>query len=347
MQSLDNRDVDLKLMKFEIYRDANAFQSLADDWNELLNRSVTCTPFLSIEWISTWWNIFEPGELLILTCRLEDDRLIGIAPCFITSESDQRTLVLVGCEDITDYLDFLIDKDHQEAAYLGLSQILLEHQNEFDQIDFCNIPSESPTRSRFAALLTEADLVVSEDVQEVCPIIQLPDSWDAYLQLLNKKQRHEVRRKLRRIDNEPLDVQYERLNDSNALDESMTTFFELMRKSDPKKATFLEDEKNVQFFREIATLFFDKGILNLNFLKIEGKAVATYMNFDFNNDILVYNSGLDYDDYGHLSAGIVLLCHDIKDAIQKERSVFNFLRGDEVYKYRMGGEDTYIYYLRT
>ena len=87
------------------------------------------------------------------------------------------------------------------------------------------------------------------------------------------------------------------------------------------------------------------GWLQLAFITINDEYAAAYMNFDYNNNILVYNSGLDLSVGGNYSAGIVLLGHLIRDAIEKKRETFDFLRGNEEYKYRMGGVDTEIFML--
>jgi hypothetical protein len=84
----------------------------------------------------------------------------------------------------------------------------------------------------------------------------------------------------------------------------------------------------------------------MSFLVINGTPSAAYCDFDYNQKILVYNSGLLPHENSHLSAGIVLLCYDIRDAIDKKRSVFDFLRGNETYKYRMGAIDTQVFKLK-
>ncbi|MDL1883917.1 GNAT family N-acetyltransferase, partial [Anaerolineae bacterium CFX8] len=73
---------------------------------------------------------------------------------------------------------------------------------------------------------------------------------------------------------------------------------------------------------------------------------ATYLNFVYNRHVLVYNSGLLPGEYGHLSPGIVLLAYNIRHAIENNAVVFDFLRGNEVYKYRMGAQDTRVFMLR-
>jgi CelD/BcsL family acetyltransferase involved in cellulose biosynthesis len=69
------------------------------------------------------------------------------------------------------------------------------------------------------------------------------------------------------------------------------------------------------------------------------------LNFDYNGQILVYNSGLQQTEFGHLSPGIVLLSYNIQHAIESGRTLFDFLQGNESYKYRMGGQDSHVYNL--
>ncbi|NIM22479.1 MAG: GNAT family N-acetyltransferase, partial [Candidatus Latescibacteria bacterium] len=73
----------------------------------------------------------------------------------------------------------------------------------------------------------------------------------------------------------------------------------------------------------------------LAFLTMNDKRVASYMNFFHGERIMVYNSGLDPAAY-RLSPGIVLMAHLIRSAIEEQRfKIFDFLRGDEAYKYAL------------
>ena len=84
------------------------------------------------------------------------------------------------------------------------------------------------------------------------------------------------------------------------------------------------------------------GWLQMNFLTVGEERVAAYINFVYDNRVLVYNSGLNHEEYGQLSPGIVLLAYNIQHAIEAGYSKYDFLRGDEIYKYRMGGQDTAV-----
>jgi CelD/BcsL family acetyltransferase involved in cellulose biosynthesis len=119
-----------------------------------------------------------------------------------------------------------------------------------------------------------------------------------------------------------------------------------MRASHPEKAKFLDNPQNLTFFKSIVPQAYHCGWLKLSFLVVNGVASAAYCDFDYSGRILVYNSGLMPHENAHLSPGIVLLSYNIRDAIAHHRKVFDFLRGNETYKYRMGAHDTKVFKLK-
>ena len=86
-------------------------------------------------------------------------------------------------------------------------------------------------------------------------------------------------------------------------------------------------------------------MLQLMFMEVEGEKAAALFNFDYNGRTWVYNSGLDPDAFGRLSLGVVLSSLAIEKAIELSHNTFDFLRGDEQYKYRFGAQDTEIFRL--
>ncbi|MGJ3238988.1 MAG: GNAT family N-acetyltransferase [Anaerolineae bacterium] len=333
-------------MKVQSFTSIDTFEALQSEWNDLLKRSITDTPFSTYEWQVNWWQTYHPGELWILTVRDDDNILRGIASFFIEEQEGKRAVHFIGCEDVTDYLDFLIDRDHSEAVYQALAQALVDHKDKYDQLDLCNIPAQSPTYTDFPAVLDTQGYQTTTRVQEVCPVVSLPDSFDAYLELLDKKQRKEVQRKLRRAQGAGDSLSWYIVSDEHDLDAEIDKFLTLMANSHPEKAAFLENQSHVNFFKRIVPAAAQAGWLQMNFLEVMGEPVAAYVNFDYNNQILVYNSGLEPNRAQALSAGIVLLSYNIQHAIETGRTSFDFLRGDEQYKYKMGGQDTEIYNLQ-
>lgn len=328
-------------MELIAYQDTTVFDELKSEWNDLLDRAPINNIFYTWEWSSTWWNAYQPGELLVLACR-HDGKLVGIAPLFIANEEQGKVVHIIGCIDVTDYLDFIVDNDHLKAVYTAFAEYFANNRDQFDNLDFCNIPQDSVTNEILPDILKQQGFDIDTQQQEVCPIITLPNEWGEYLGLLDKKQRHEVRRKLRRIHGAPEEVDWYIVNGEHNLDDETACFIHLMAASDPEKEEFLQDELNVKFFKNIVPLLQECGWLQMSFLTVGDKRVASYVNFVYDNRVLVYNSGLNHQVYGQLSPGIVLLAYNIQHAIENGYTAYDFLRGDETYKYRMGGQNTAV-----
>ncbi|GAB4524486.1 MAG: GNAT family N-acetyltransferase [Anaerolineae bacterium] len=327
-------------MKLELHEHPALFAQLQAEWNDLLKRSPADSIFSTWEWQSTWWDAYQPGQLWVVTCRDENGQLVGIAPCFIDPEGVVRG---IGCEDVTDYIDFIVDGAYLDTVYNELAAYFASCRSQFKAIEICNIPQESPTYQHFPHILEEHQFSASTEQQEVVPLIELPADWEGFLNLLDKKQRHEVRRKMRKIGT--VDIDWYQVGPEHHLEEELQKFLKLMAASDAEKRAFLENPAHVTFFKRFVEIAHEKGWLWLCFLNINGEAVAAYLNFDYNNQVLVYNSGQLHGQHDSLSPGIVLLAYTIRAAIERGYAVFNFLRGDEVYKYRMGAHDTHIYKL--
>ena len=332
-------------MEITAYKDAAAFDELVHEWNALLGRAPTDCVFYTWEWHKTWWNAYQPGELLILTCR-NNDKLVGIAPLFITESARGKSTQIIGCVDVTDYLDFIIDRDHVHTTLAAFAEFLYDQRASIGLLDLCNIPADSPTRQLLPGLLAERGFAVEVEQQEVCPVISLPGDWRSYLASLDKKQRHEVRRKIRRIQGSEREVDWYIVNGQHDLSGEIDTFVRLMAASDPEKERFLQDAGNQRFFRAIVPLMQERGWLQLNFLTVDEAPAASYINFLYGDRVMVYNSGHAHQTYGDLSPGIVLLAYNIRHAIEQGYQYYDFLRGDEAYKYRMGGRDTAVMNIR-
>jgi CelD/BcsL family acetyltransferase involved in cellulose biosynthesis len=332
-------------LKLNLHQTDSVFDDLQAEWNALVQRSIANTVFSTLEWQSNWWAAYQPGELWVITVRDQTDKLIGIAPWFIETKDDgERVIRGIGCVDVTDYVDCIVDRDCTEQVFGCFAGYLLEHSDAYDRINLCNIPHHSPTYTHFPQVLQQSNFVIETEQQEVCPVITLPNDWEGYLNLLDKKQRHELRRKLRRGDTEG-EITWYTVNESHDLDQQLELFLKLMAESAPYKAEFLRDKKNSAFFRRVMPAMFANGWLQLNFLTIDGVPAATYLNFDYDKRVMVYNSGLSHA-FLNASPGILLLAHNIRYAIENGYTAFDFLRGNEEYKYRMGASDQPVYMLR-
>lgn len=328
-----------------LYNDESGFFKLRDEWNALVLRSNINTVFAMWEWHKTWWDAYHPGQLYIVACRDKLGQLIGIGSWYIKHHPEfGRILEGIGCVDVTDYLDIIADKTVLSDVYESLGEFLFAHRDDYDYIDLCSIPNQSATLTLFVNALRKQGFDVKVTQQDVCPVITLPQTWDDYLNSLNKKQRHELRRKLRRVEGADEKVSWFIVDGDNVL-KHMDHFFHLMASSDPQKEQFLQNEQHLTFFKNIMPIMRDYGWLQMSFLIVDGVHAAGYINFVYEDRVMVYNSGLDSRSFGQLSPGIVLIAHNIKYAIEQNYRYFDFLRGDEEYKYRLGGQDSPVFQL--
>ena len=191
-------------MRIEAHFEPGGFWALRPEWNNLVQRSYHNNLFLTWEWQSTWWKHLGEGSLLLLGFRADNDgRLVGIAPLFHTvTDTGETVLRLVGCRDISDYLDLIVEAGHETAVYQALLDYLEGKAQGWDLADLCNIPQASQTLVTLREMAEARGYQTLVEVEDVCPIITLPQTWDDYLYMLDKKQRHEVRRKLRKAERE-------------------------------------------------------------------------------------------------------------------------------------------------
>lgn len=324
---------------------SNGFEALRAEWNALLRRSRFNTIFLTYEWQTTWWEYLGEGELWILAMRRTDtDELVGIVPLYRVVNSDgpwagKYKFNIVGCIEVSDYLDIIAAQGWETVVYGALCDWLCSSQApEWDVLDLCNLPEDSLTYRDLPPMMTDADLDVQVTQEDTAPQFILPPTYDTYLQQqVDKKQRHEIRRKQRRAERET-EVQFYFVGPQDNLAAEMDDFVALQQASRADKAEFMTPEMR-RFFGGMAQRMLDAGFLRLCFLTLNGEKTAALLGFEYEGRYLLYNSGYDPEAHAHLSPGWVLLAYTIQYAIAVGCRVFDFMQGDEEYKYRFGSGD--------
>ena len=326
----------------------NGFTALAGEWNDLLTRSRFDTLFLSHEWQTTWWQQLGEGDLWIVAFRQPGSgKLVGIAPLYRLLRQNgpwvgQRVLHLVGCTEVSDYLDLIIEKGQETAVYETLCHWLRSADAPaWDVLDLCNLPEASLSYQTLPQIVRGAGHRVEVSQEDVAPYIPLPARYEEYLsERVEKKQRHEIRRKQRRAEREAA-VGFYLVGAEHDLQREMDDFIALQQMSRPDKGEFMTPEMQ-RFFRYAARRMMDAGYLRLAFLTLDGVKAATYFSFAYKGHLLLYNSGYDTGEFAHLSPGWVLLAYLIQHAIADGMKVFDFLQGNEEYKYHFGSQDNKV-----
>jgi len=329
-------------MNFSLHKDFSEFSP--EPWNALVEQSIADTPFSRYEYLSEWWKTLGGGEWqeaeLVLVSASEDDHLVGIAPFFIAEHDGQRALMLVGSIEISDYLDLIVREQDLTRFLSGLLDFLASSSlNPWSVLDWYNLPDSSPTLAALKAEAEKRGWTHQQEIYHPTPRIPLNGSFEDYLARIDKKQRHEIRRKMRRAAESDKNVRFYIVNGTEDIDSEINAFFDLMVQ-DSSKQQFLHPAMREQMTVTIQNAH-QYGYLWLAFLEIDGAKTAASLNFDYKNKLWGYNSGVSRE-HMELSPGWVLLANTIQWCCDNGRYEFDFMRGDEEYKYRFGGVNKYV-----
>lgn len=303
--------------------------TLTAEWAALHGEGPANPPFNHPAWFRAWMAHFGAGrEALFLAVR-RDGELIGVVP--LTTEAG--TVQLLGDPDVSDYAGIATRPGSEPFVARGLAEWLGEDLATHAVL--WGIREGIPLRAALTDAAAYFGWRLTETDEAVSPATDLPASWDAYLAGLSKKHRHELRRKLRRLEAAG-QVTMSRTSSSADAAAGVDLLFRLMRESRDDKRAFLTPAMEA-FFRDLAAEFTARGMACFRTLLLDGDPVATVFCFESPTATFLYNSGYD-PAASDLAVGLLSKALALRDAIESGKRTFDFLRGDERYKFELGGE---------
>jgi len=306
-------------------------------WNGLAQGGITDTPFQTYAYQRAWWSHLGKGELVSVLVHDTAEQLVGLG-CFYI---ENGRLFFNASKEETDYLDILVKEAHAEAVWAEIvSCLCCDACPDWDVMDLYNIPAASISRQIIPRLAHSRGFSFVEEVAEVCPIIPLESDFDGYLAGIDKKQRHEIRRKMRKAAGAGAELEI--VDSLEAMPTAVDDFLALLQKSSADKQAWL-NEGRTAVFHDVAEAALKQGTLLLMFMVVDGERISALFNFLYNGRVWVYNSGIDISQHGNLSLGVVLTAHAIQHGTVCGCGTFDFLRGNETYKYRFGAKDSEIF----
>ena len=309
-----------------------SFDALLEDWEKVQSGSSSSHIFSTYQWSQAWWQQFGTGRSLSLGVLREQGDAVGIAPLCI-KDSIAR---FAGSPDVCDYLDLLAVQG-KEDLFTGVLLANLASSG-IHTVDLTPVRADSVVYTSLQKSAAQQGFHITCEQTDISVDMPLPTTWEDYLNHLTGKQRHELKRKLRRL-NEMGDMVYR--TSTNPDSQEMELFLKLFRISRNDKADFLTPEMEL-FFKSMAHTMANAGFLRLNFLELDGTPVAATFCFDYRNCMYLYNSGYD-PRYSWLSAGLLSKALCIRDSISQGKNRFDFLKGNEIYKFRLGGQELPLY----
>ncbi len=237
--------------------------------------------------------------------------------------ASEELVTFAGESDLTDY--------HTPLGPKG-AEALVAALHRFPQIPFRldSIPLEAI--DPIVGALNESSIESSVSADEVVAVLSLPATYDDWLSSIGKKQRHEVRRKRRRFEAEFGTIEIER-HTGDAID----VFCAMHRLSAGEKGQFMTEPMESLFTELLVT-----SGASIHLLSCDGVPRAAAFGFESDEGYFFYNSA--YDPAAAMaSPGVVLFSMMIETEIERGAAVFDFLKGEEPYKFRHGAEPRQLY----
>lgn len=316
---------------------AITLEQLEEIWRDYGHFWLAAGPFMTPAWLRAWWSAFGADDEPLLLLVERDGEVLGVAPLQVDGQSAR----LIGSDDVCDHLDFLVRGEHAENFYTEVLAYL-EHYG-ITELFLQPVRLSSSVLEHLIPTARKSGRAVEVALNNVYLDMALPTSWQEYLGTLTKKQRHEVRRKFRRFT-EAGELGVRTIREPRETLAAMETFFQLFRLSRADKDDFMVAGRQ-RFFQELAKNLATSGMLELQELSLDGKPMAMVFCFDHGSTTYLYNNGFDLA-YRSISPGIVSKAMAIRKSIQRGMSFFNFLNGDERYKYQLGGSEQSLFSCR-
>lgn len=320
-------------MKIEEIKTARGLVAIGEEWRQFQTDCAFLSPFHTWEWNALWWQYFGHYKSLrlLLFREPETKKLCGVAPLYVSRHRGLplRRLTWLG-NGHSDYLGILALPNYQDRVINSFKHYLTHTMRGWDYADLPQQRFDSPLlHSRCSSNLVQEILP-----QEPCPSLMLPTSWEVLLKQLGKKMRSNLGYYDRLLLRTHADVEYS-LATEETLEAGMTALFDLhQRRWNARWLPGVLGKPRVQrFHRDVAHLFLERGWLRLHLLSIEGVVRAVLYCFSLQGRTFYYLGGFD-PDLSRLSIGTLLNARAIQYAIEEGDTEFDFLRGNESYKYR-------------
>jgi CelD/BcsL family acetyltransferase involved in cellulose biosynthesis len=307
--------------------DEASLHRLGASWNALLAQTQDPTVFQTWEWVSTWWKHHGRGRPYVLVAR-QGNEVVGLLPLVMTRYrgSPIRQLRFMSAP-LADVQNLIVHRDH-EPACAGLFLRALGDMPGWDLADLADVPE----RSALGEVTAPDSLAFGRSQHRICPYIALPQTWDAFAHSLQPKMRKRTAYYRRRLKRE-LQAVHETVGEA-AREETMHDLFALHSQRWRKRGVggAFSTPQTRALHLELSRQLLARGDLRLHRLRIRGRTAAVLYCFHHARRVSYYLSGFDLA-FAKYSIGHDLVAYAIEDAIGLGATEFDFLRGDEAYKY--------------
>lgn len=321
----------------EVRQGADALEALRAEWQALF-RLASAPPFLSWEWMSAWRQALSGQRTPYLLCARQAGELVGLLalgveelPVLGAARRLRRFSLLGAGFGGADYLDLLVKPEAAQASAAAIFDHLAQDA-AFDLLELDGLAADSPSLAHLAArFATAQDFRYRLSPRFVCPQVELKGDWNSLLK--SSRRADNFKRRLRQLRKQE-GFAHRAVSEP---DEAGAAFERFLALHEPRWAAqggsdFTGHESLLAFHRDLVQRLARIGLLRFDELWVEGACRASIYGLDDGRRYCFYNSGYD-QTWKQASPGLVLLGLSIEAALARGVERYDFLRGDESYKF--------------
>ena len=309
---------------------------MAKPWNDLLAESRSNTIFLTWEWLYTWAECFLQGDRRLFTILVYDENeLIGVAPWCIRHFRycglPMKRIEFLGVPETgSDYLDVFSKPGKEKEVAVQVYEFLQKSISLWDSMALQDISSDSLFLLYWINRMEEDGKYLAFHPGPYCPSVSLPQSVEAFRGRLSSNRRQQFARHLRLLKREG-----EVTHRVHVGDEAGRELHELRRLY---KQRWGEAEALFRFVGKFIARSEVKNQVQLDLLSVAGRNIAGLLHLRYGDTLSMYLMGVDHSFDKGISVGNILVGLSIEKAIAEGVATYDFLRGDEHYKFHWSNQ---------
>ena len=316
-------------LRLEIIDNFSDWKALEPEWWSLVKQLPSTTPFQLPAWLYTWWSHFGNGRLRVFALR-ENHALRGIVPCFLHEWEGLRQITLIG-SGVSDYLEPPVESGNRSLMIEQMRQYLAETPDW----DVCNW-QDLAHNTLFREMRSGDGLDVQMCADTPCTRIPLAGSFDEFSRGLPKHLRGNLRRDRQKAERGGTVEFSVRTSVDTALISTLISLH-AARWARQGMPGMVVANSSVGFLRDVANRLVVEDMLRLFTLRYRGEIAAIIFGIAYRNTLYNYLTAFD-PEHEALGLGRTLLYESVRYTFENEFSAWDFLRGDERYKFWWGAE---------
>ena len=327
----------MKRINIEVEEGSEALTRLRAEWQAMF-RASGAPPFLSWEWLSTWHKWFGREKHPFLLCARESGNLIALLPLCVEKRQSSRfspglkRMSFMGeSYGASDYLDILaLPGFKQKSADIFIEYLALPHS--FDLLELEGIAADSYTLQSLARCFANDGRFSYRIVpQYICPRMSLDSRWE---DLLERSRRSDYFKRCIRRLNKIASFEFRVISDVNEIPAAFGRLLELHvgRWIERGGSSAFRTAEQKGFTFDAAAELAGAGMTRFEEIWLEGECRASLFGFESGDSYYFFLSGFD-QAWSKYSLGFTLLWLSIREASQRGLKMYDFLRGDENYKF--------------